>query len=565
MLSNDIRNYRAMDSLYIAHHGILGQKWGVRRFQDKNGRLTTEGKQRRSVTKEELLKKDDSFEKMSPSEREEFKNQIKTLLKKEKDDKERDVLDAWLLDLDDRENVVNERERWDRFNRWVAKKEELYNTNPEYKKTEDRIKDLRHQIDTIELEIVSTNVTKERREALEKKAEPLVSEVRELEDKSIKIEQKEMPEFYHSDLACEIYSAISDEDYISHYGILGQKWGKKNGPPYPLAAGSHSSSEKKAASAAGVKVGKSSGKGSSEGLNVTQSGQKENPGLVGSVIQGVKNAKLNKQRKQALEKAREAKAKKAEEKAAAEAHEAAKQKALNSGDYNEIQKYAKEASYTELQTALNKADALKRLNKAIVDNTPVEPSLQDKIDDAASKIRTATNLATNGIEAWNKVATVWNTFADENSMLPEIGKNWAEEQEKKRKEKNEKVRKEAVEAIQKRNNAEEILKNQSLFTNSELADASKRLTNASTIKSYTDGGKNKDSWKSTTEAKKDEKKEEKSSKKDKKEASTMKDQVSQVNAMLLKYANNDTPINLVVNLPDFSKQEEEVKKIWLPR
>lgn len=28
----------------ISHHGILGQKWGVRRYQDKSGRLTTEGK-----------------------------------------------------------------------------------------------------------------------------------------------------------------------------------------------------------------------------------------------------------------------------------------------------------------------------------------------------------------------------------------------------------------------------------------------------------------------------------------------------------------------------------------
>lgn len=37
-----------------------------------------------------------------------------------------------------------------------------------------------------------------------------------------------------------------ESNYLAHHGILGQKWGKKNGPPYPLDAGGHSASEKKA-------------------------------------------------------------------------------------------------------------------------------------------------------------------------------------------------------------------------------------------------------------------------------------------------------------------------------
>lgn len=34
--------------------------------------------------------------------------------------------------------------------------------------------------------------------------------------------------------------------YLVHHGIKGQKWGVKNGPPYPLGASDHSASERKA-------------------------------------------------------------------------------------------------------------------------------------------------------------------------------------------------------------------------------------------------------------------------------------------------------------------------------
>lgn len=33
-----------MDSVYLAHHGVKGQKCGVRRYQNPDGSLTDEGR-----------------------------------------------------------------------------------------------------------------------------------------------------------------------------------------------------------------------------------------------------------------------------------------------------------------------------------------------------------------------------------------------------------------------------------------------------------------------------------------------------------------------------------------
>lgn len=37
------------EGVYLEHHGILGQKWGIRRFQNRDGSLTAEGRKRYQV------------------------------------------------------------------------------------------------------------------------------------------------------------------------------------------------------------------------------------------------------------------------------------------------------------------------------------------------------------------------------------------------------------------------------------------------------------------------------------------------------------------------------------
>lgn len=141
---------------------------------------------------------------------------------------------------------------------------------------------------------------------------------------------------------------MSTTDYLQHHGILGQKWGRRNGPPYPLDAGDHSASEKKA--------------GWRQSLA-------ENRDKVKAKVSEIKAA--SDARKES----------KAEE--AVKRYEEEKQRILNSGDYAQIAKIKDDLTTNELDAAMRRAETLAKLNQraGIIE----EPKLSRKEERAAKK------------------------------------------------------------------------------------------------------------------------------------------------------------------------------------
>ena len=63
---------------YLAHHGILGMKWGVRRYQNKDGSLTKEG-MKRYAREERLTEKREDVKYRSTLTDQELRDKINRL------------------------------------------------------------------------------------------------------------------------------------------------------------------------------------------------------------------------------------------------------------------------------------------------------------------------------------------------------------------------------------------------------------------------------------------------------------------------------------------------------
>ena len=227
---------------------------------------------------------------------------------------------------------------------------------------------------------------------------------------------------------------------LGHHGILGQKWGKLNGPPYPLGEGDHSAGEKSAAKAAGVKVGSDSGKGSMDNVKKKSSAQnkakkpkkeltpeeKRQKAIEAAIAGDKKNitkymdylttdelreAQTRAQMKDSL--TREDPTLKKASKADIE-----KEEAIKSGDKEKVKEYADKMTYNELAEAMNKVNLMQKLNEV-----PPQPTALDKLSEVANKVDQFRSAAEKGIGMYNLAAKVYNSTHKDGAKWPIIGGN----------------------------------------------------------------------------------------------------------------------------------------------
>ena len=75
-----------MNNNYLEHHGVKGQKWGIRRYQNPDGTLTTKGKKRKAQLEAQASEYDKAADRQT-KEAQEIRSHIKDLNKNGKNSK----------------------------------------------------------------------------------------------------------------------------------------------------------------------------------------------------------------------------------------------------------------------------------------------------------------------------------------------------------------------------------------------------------------------------------------------------------------------------------------------
>lgn len=117
-----------MNDTYLVHHGILGQKWGVRRFENPDGTLTEAGKkryyQKDKYGFDRLTKEGYKYNEESRQKANQYANSVKYNLQKVNPEYDNKLSEYKNLHKQDHEHFISEREKW--FNQTDYKKKDWY-------------------------------------------------------------------------------------------------------------------------------------------------------------------------------------------------------------------------------------------------------------------------------------------------------------------------------------------------------------------------------------------------------------------------------------------------------